>query len=310
MKARSVLKGVCLAMLLCLSAFYCIRAEEGTVYDLYYLDHDETVLLTMPYVHDNDSTDDLLRQLMTRLNERERRQDGHSLLPGEVTINAYTISEGVLDLEFSESYRNIDASREILLRAGVVFTFLQVPQINEVSFRIGAEPLRDLKGNEVGRMDAADFADFGENPSGSYRYDSFVLYFASKDGKKLVEEKRNVYYRRNLRRERVIVEQLAKGPMEKDHYPTISESTLVNDIRIYDGVCYLDLNGAFVDYQENVPARTAVYSVVNSLTASGDITMVQITVDSDATRMMDDSVSLYRYYRWNSKILEEKREEE
>ncbi len=305
-------RGLCLALLLCLLLFCrCFAQEEAqTAYELYYLDHDETILLTTPYLYEDDSTDDLLRQLMTRLNEKERQQDGRSLLPGEVMINSYTISDGVLDLEFSEAYRNMDYTREILLRAGVVFTFVQVPQISKVSFRIGAEPLKDLEGNEVGPMDASDFADLGNNTSGAYRYDSFVLYFASRDGNHLVEEKRNVYYRRSLRRERVIVEQLAKGPMEKDHYPSVSANTLVNDIQIYDGVCHLDLNGAYVDYQEDVPARTAVYSVVNSLIASGDISSVRITVDGNEKRMMDDAVSLNRYYRWNSKIMEEKTDAE
>ena len=303
---KSFLTAAGLALVCLLGAvFYVLGQEEGAAsYNLYYLDHDETCLKRMPFYYENASTDDLLRQLMTKLNERERQGDGHSLLPGEVTISAYTISEGVLDLEFSESYRQVEPAREILLRAGVVHTFLQVPDITGVSFRIGSSALLNSKGEEIGVMDAADFADFSDDPLTPYRYDSFTLYFADRDGKHLVEETRNVYYRRNLRRERVLVEQLAKGPMEKDHYPTISESTIVNDVRIVDKVCYVDLNGAFVDYQEDVPARTAVYSVVNSLIASGDIVQVQILIDGDEHRTMDDNISLYHYYKWNSKILE------
>ena len=56
-----------------------------------------------------------------------------------------------------------------------------------------------------------------------YRYDTFTLYFADKSGKKLVKEERNIYYRRTLPKERVVLEQLAKGPMEEGHYAVIPE---------------------------------------------------------------------------------------
>ena len=58
----------------------------------------------------------------------------------------------------------------------------------------------------------------------SYRYDTFTLYFTDKSGQKLVKEKRNIYYRRTLPKESVVLEQLAKGPMEEGHYPVILRS--------------------------------------------------------------------------------------
>ena len=57
------------------------------------------------------------------------------------------------------------------------------------------------------------------------RYDTFTLYFADKSGKRLLKETRNVCYRRTLPKERVVLEQLAKGPLEDGHYATIPEHT-------------------------------------------------------------------------------------
>ncbi len=282
----------------------------GKTYLFYYLNREETRLLTAPFDVEDESTEELIRRMMTNLNDRRTQGDGYSLLPADVTINAYTITGEILDIEFSESYRNLEADREFLLRMGVVHTFLQIPSISGVSFRVGQEELYGQEGQPVGVMDVSRILDLSDGVSPSYRFDSFTLYFATKDGEKLVEETRSVYYRTGLRRERIIVEQLAKGPMEKDHYPTISENTLVNEILVYDGVCYLDLNSAFVDYQVDVAPRTAIYSVVDSLIASGDIDKVMITIDGNDKRMMNDSISLYRYYKWNKKILQKNDEEE
>ena len=49
-----------------------------------------------------------------------------------------------------------------------------------------------------------------------------------------MKETRNVYYRRSLPKERVVLEQLAKGPMEEGHYATIPDSSLVLSV-ITDG---------------------------------------------------------------------------
>ena len=69
------------------------------------------------------------------------------------------------------------------------------------------------------------FVELSKKDEANYRYDTFTLYFADKSGKRLLKEMRNVCYRRTLSKERVVLEQLAKGPMVKGHYPTIPQET-------------------------------------------------------------------------------------
>ena len=279
-----------------------VSALEGGHYFLFYLNHEETALESIPYVPTDESSDFMLQDLMIRLNDREKGPHGASLLPEEVQINSFSILDQVLDLEFNSAYLDMDPSREVLTRAGIVRTFLQVPQIAGVRIRVGQEELKDHRGNRFGVMVLSDFVDISGADTDPYRFDSIVLYFTDKKGRTLLEETRNVYYRRNIPRERVILEQLAKGPMEKGHYPTIPENTLVNSVQVLDRVCYADLSDSFAAYALSVPPKTVVASVVNSLIAGGNADEVQILIDNEEHVRLGE-YNLYRFFRWNEELL-------
>ena len=158
------------------------------------------------------------------------------------------------------------------------------------------EELKDESGQPLGQMDEDSFTEVSEDFQ-TFRYESFQLYFTDKEGKELLPETRNVYYRQDIPRERVLLEQLIKGPMEPDHYPTLPEKTTVNGISVFGDVCRVDVSTAFIDYALSIPAMTAIRSVVRSLTENGSSTLIQISVDGDEFRTMgEDEISLYRYF--------------
>ena len=76
-------------------------------------------------------------------------------------------------------------------------------------------------------MNNDTFVEFSGSDGDVYSYDTFTLYFTNKNGDKLVAEQRSVRYRRNLPKATVVLEQLARGPLEKGHYPTIPENSEV-----------------------------------------------------------------------------------
>ena len=114
-----------------------------------------------------------------------------------------------------------------------------------MKFYVGNTELTDSKGNPIGTMDNSSFVELWGDDRDAYGYDTFTLYFTDSTGEKLVEEERSVYYKRSLPRERVILEQLIKGPMEKGHYPTLPENTEVMSVTTSDRVCYVNFSQAF-----------------------------------------------------------------
>lgn len=118
-----------------------------------------------------------------------------------------------MDLTFNEKYTSLDAAEEVLLRAAVVKHLVQISGIDYVSFYIGEEPLMAADNTPVGLMSNEDFIQNVGSSLHSYQSTSLTLYFANKDGDKLVKETvNNVRYNSNISMERLVIEQLLKGP--------------------------------------------------------------------------------------------------
>jgi len=152
-------------------------------------------------------------------------------------------------------------------------------------------------------LDGNTFVEMWGSDKDAYRYDTFTLYFTDKTGEHLVAEQRNVYYKRILPRERVILEQLAKGPMVKGHYPTIPQNTDILGIEVSDNVCYVDFSSAFSDSGIDIPVNTMIYSVVNSLLDTTSADKVQISIEGDTEAKLSDGTSLYSLFSKNTDLI-------
>ena len=280
------------------------KVDSGSnQYYLYYVNKEETKVVKERYQPEQESAEFMLQDFTGILNAQEGSGDNLALLPAGVQLVTYRLNESLLELEFNSDYSNISRAREILVRAGVARTFLQIPGVTGVKIFIGSEELKDSKGQAVGVIDGNTFVEMWGSDKDAYRYDTFTLYFTDKTGEHLVAEQRNVYYKRILPRERVILEQLAKGPMVKGHYPTIPQETEILGVEVSDDVCYVDFSSAFSDSGIDVPVNTMIYSVVNSLLDTASADKVQISIEGDTEATLSDGTSLYSLFSKNTDLV-------
>ena len=295
-------------LMLCLLAGGCsveVQNDPNTqsVYYLYDISADETQLEKVAYNPEETTAEYMLKDMMQQMNQKEDDVERSSLLPDDVQMN-YSVEGEVLVVNFNSQYTQMSKAREILVRAGVVKTFLQVPGISAVRFTVENQDLTDSKGESVGEMTADTFAEFSGNEPDAYCSTTFTLYFTDKDGQNLVKEQRTVRYRRSIPKERIVLEQLMKGPMEKGHYPTIPENTEILDVTIADRICYVAFDRVFSSYALDVSEKIPVYSVVNTLLDALEADKVQITVGaSDKLDIFGQKMSLYRFYEKNDKLV-------
>ena len=274
-----------------------------SVYYLYDISADETQLEKVDYNPEETTAEYMLKDMIQQMNQKEDDVERISLLPDDVQMN-YSVEGEVLVVNFNSQYTQMSKAREILVRAGVVKTFLQVPGISAVRFTVENQDLTDSKGESVGEMTADTFAEFSGNEPDAYCSTTFTLYFTDKDGQNLVKEQRTVRYRRSIPKERIVLEQLMKGPMEKGHYPTIPENTEILDVTIADRICYVAFDRVFSSYALDVSEKIPVYSVVNTLLDALEADKVQITVGaSDKLDIFGQKMSLYRFYEKNDKLV-------
>lgn len=280
------------------------KVDSGSnQYYLYYVNKDETKVVKERYQLEQESAEFMLQDFTGILNAQEGSGDNLALLPSGVQLVTYRLNESLLELEFNSDYSKMSRAREILVRAGVARTFLQIPGVTGIKIFIESEELKDSKGQAVGVIDGNTFVEMWGSDKDAYRYDTFTLYFTDKTGEHLVAEQRNVYYKRILPRERVILEQLAKGPMVKGHYPTIPQETEILGVEVSDDVCYVDFSSAFSDSGIDIPVNTMIYSVVNSLLDTASADKVQISVEGDTEATLSDGTSLYSLFSKNTDLV-------
>ena len=272
--------------------------KEDSKYNFYYLNTNETALKSEPYEPKEETTEFMVKDLLQKVPE-----DGISLLPENVSVSSYDLQDNLLIIDFSKEYSEMSKVREVLTRDGIVQTFLQIPDIAKIRFTVAGQPLKDSRNQEIGDMTDSTFVEVSKKNEDNYRYDTFTLYFADKSGKRLLKETRNVYYRRTLPKERVVLEQLAKGPLEDGHYATIPENTMAINVITADRICYLDLNSEFQDAALDVAENISVYSVVNSIVDSCEADKVQISIEGNSGGNFQKNLPLYKFYEKNKDLV-------
>lgn len=280
------------------------QSEGVTGYYFYYLNADETELLREAYPPENEAAQSMIQELMQHFSDEETEEGQVSLLPSEVTINNYDLGEdGVLTIDFNGRYSEMSKSREILVRAGMVKSFVQVPGVRAVVFTVNGENLTDSRGEALGEMNGDSFVSYPGEDMDAYRDDTFVLYFADREGEHLVREERTLYYRRDIPREQVVLEQLSAGPMNRGSYPTVPENLGINDMVISDRACYIDFDRSFLDYDQEVSPQVLVYSVVNSIIDACPVDTVQISIDGSTSDTLLEGMDLYHFYEKNEELV-------
>ena len=184
-------------------------------------------------------------------------------------------------------------------------TMTQVKEIRTVVFHIGNDVLRDISGEPVGAMTGSMFINqlVGTN---SYRYAALSLYFSNKDGNKIVREVRNVHYSSNTTLERVVMEQLLKGPMNTQLLPILPEDVRVLSVSVEGNLCTLNLSKEFLNVRgaEALLPEVTIYAIVDSLCDMLDVERVQFQVEGQSNVLYKESLNLSGPFHRNSELIE------
>ena len=274
-------------------------------YHLYYISSDEAELVEDSYEPKEETPQAMLKELMQFLKADEACTGCLTLLPPDVKVTTHAITEGTLTLDFNEAYKNMNPTREVLTRAGVVKLFVQLPDIKYVKFTVEGKELADSNGMPISIMNNETFMEYSGENINSYQYATIELYFTNHDGTKLIPEERTVYYNSNVPLEKVVLEQLRKGPTTEGLYPTLPENFTILGVTTDSGNCYFNLDSAFMDNALPLAdSSIAIYSIVNSIVDDCRAKKVQISINGENNLVFKDSMSLDQFFAKENKLIQ------
>ncbi len=250
---------------------------------IYYIGESGTKLETQDYVLSESGRNARLTELLDCLKRPSDKIGCKAPLSYDFTVDKAEIHKQTAYLDMSQNYSELPVITEVLVRAAIVKTLTQIDGVDYVYFTVGKRQMYDCAGEHVGRMDAEQFIYNDGNEINTYELTKVKLYFANSTSDKLIPAYREKRYSTNISLERFVVEELINGTsgLVSGLYATVNPETKIISVSTRDGICYVNLNQAFLSVENNVPTELAVYSVVNSLVELPNINKVQILIDGE-----------------------------
>ncbi len=317
------MKSLCIAisLIVCLSLFpgcQDIGGEEssagrqdGESIGIFYTNETATTLQEYGLELSGDfSVEEQVEAVMSALENPP--QDLVSILPEgirvtrEIEENEEAGTKSVI-LHVVGDYEGLAPNVENVFRAGLMKSMIRISGVYSVEMWAWQEGEDgSLKEERVSYL-TQDTVIVNEADENFFRDTVDVrLYFLSEDGTRLVEETRTATMLMSERIEEKVLAMLIEGAQEEGHRSAIPEGTKVNEILVQNGVCYVDLNEAFVRNQvagEELELLT-VYSIVNSLTRIYGVDSVQLLIDGQQREFYKSSVRINTPLSYNADLIQ------
>lgn len=282
MKKKIIPVLLLLTLLLSLTAG-CSGNNQKKQYVVYYLNSEVTKLVPKKVELENTSgsaqIDELLKDLQTQPEDASLRQT----IPKTVEILGVSAMSYQITVDFSKEYYDMKPTEEILTRAAIAKTLLQITDYPYVMFTVESKPLLNGNGTNVGAMNLDSFVENPGEQINSSQKTTLTLYFSNKDGDQLVPETREVHYSSNISLEKLIMEQLMEGPKESGLQATIPTGTKLITITVVDKVCYVNLDEMFLNQNKEISEQVVLYSIVDSLSELPSVDKVQLSINGDTS---------------------------
>ena len=285
-----------------------IPGADGERIELYFLSESGTKVEAHSYVLESDSMEEQVKEVVTCLSTLPEKLEYQPPLALEFGMNGYQIEDGCMKMDVTAKYKEMAATKEILVRAALVRSFTQINGINFLSMTVEGEPLRDNLGNLVGMMSAGQFIDNAGDAINTYEKVRLKLYFGNETGDKLIAATRTLDYNTIIPMEKLVLEELIKGPdsAAEGVYALINPSTKILSVSVKDGICYVNLDATFTTQIYNGTAEVVLYSIVNSLTELSSVKKVQFLIDGVSEITYREKYSFTTVFERNLDLIEAK----
>ncbi|MGX8729065.1 MAG: GerMN domain-containing protein [Lachnospiraceae bacterium] len=270
---------------------YCLDAEGESL---------EKEALTLRSV----TTKDMIEEILLVFREQQTAEGHLRLLPNSVKILSYFLEDQTLNVNFGKAYAELPRTREVLARAGIVRTLVQLDGVQKVAFTVEGEPLTDSRERKIGSMTAETFIENSGREINNYRSATISLFYSNEFGERLHRESRLIYYSSSQPLEWAVVERILRGPKVQGNYATVPTGTQIISVATSEGTCYVNLSAQFDTEVLGVNPQITIYSIVNTLIENCGVTAVQISIAGESDVLFRSSIPLNQPFTANMELVE------
>lgn len=269
------------------------KGSDSIEVDLYFSNATkDSLAVQKAIIQKPDMTDTvtLVKKLMSLLLSGPTAEGYRALIPEGTLIRGVSLSDeelGTVNIDLSKEYynkteKNTPPSEELLARYSIISTLCQFDDIKKVKLYVDGKDMYSSSGKDDILPSMGASSVMINSPSSiETKTEKFVtLYFTDKNGVYLYPETRKATMTDNSL-EKTVVNELIRGPVSNEYFRTFSDSAQLVSIETTENVCFVNFSVGFLSGtdKDTYSEKTAVYSVVNSLTRLPQIEKVQILID-------------------------------
>ena len=301
---------VLLCSLTVLSA--CGKKKEYDFY-LYFRDLSSDSLKKIPAETDPAmDVNTLISSVFASLKDSAGDASGYtSPVPADVVLNNYSLEENNLILDFNQAYPASPSKKELILRASLVLTYMQLADVSTVEIRIDGQPLTASDGSVIGPQKGSVFSDILGKGINEYATYDVTVYFANETGDKLIASDISLTAQKSVSLQQALVARLIRGPEDDAKgYEVLPVNTKLISVTTKDGICHVNLNSEILNEDVFVSPEVQIYAIVNTLTETKSVTSVMISVNGSSNFSYAETVDLSRPLERNLDLVEHGLQEE
>ena len=197
----------------------------------------------------------------------------------------------IIKFQFTTEYNNLTPTEKIGIRASIVYSLVELEFIEGVDFYIEDTPLMTATGQTVGVIYPYQIKREVLDPNPATTPYTLSLYFLNEEGL-LEKEMHGVVVSDSTAVEKLILEELIKGPSTEGLQATLPSDVKINEVSISPGTatCYVDLSFDTKSkfFTSDKKKEMMIYSIVNSLTELQQIKKVVIYLDGQSGMFTPD----------------------
>lgn len=251
--------------------------ENRPAITVYYLRSPESRLsdgLLIPVSVPVNAGSDRLHAALSAVTAAPESDECVSAFPKDVSINSYSLIDGVLTVNFGSSYEQMPPYAKSMARACLVMTLCGLDEVGFVSVFVDGAPAEQLLSPEMILFSDVDESDYERQIS---------LYFADNALGFLHLERHTLTIGQSKSMCAYVLDELLHGPQGVELIQAIPEDTQVISVKQSGDICTVDLSHEFLAGKPRTAAgeRMAVFSIVDSLCSVNGVRAVQILVEGE-----------------------------
>lgn len=266
---------------LAVAATGCGKSEkkQSMTCELYFLNSDKTSMVSEKRVVP-ENISDVAAFAVDELIKGPAEIDNMRAIPEGTKVLSIEASGNTATVNFTKKFDEGTKIDRLFARYTLVRTLCSIEDIEKVKILTEGEPLIDLSsGKPLGALGKEDIVT--DRSQVHNNKTTLTLYFGDKEAMYLVAEARQVEIKEGEKREKVVVEELIKGPVNEKLVALFDPEVKVLSTETKNGVCFVNFSGEIVSKPRGGSALELlmVYSVVNSLCELEEVDKVQFLVE-------------------------------